>query len=203
MPLPQMTSHWPVRPAAQADHVLSMRFQLLQRHMRQLVVAAHVEARVELHQVFIPDLGLCQQNYRRGRLDPFARLRINIPQIHLAADNGLHACACGPHRKLQRGKQVVGVGQRNRRHPHVSAEAGQLFQPHGTFEQGIFGMDAQVNESWICHGDILCRGRRGQNPPSTSYLSKGWTQHQAKSTSVKIVPHSTGTLQQQCQCSPI
>lgn len=50
----EMPAHRPVGPAGEADDARRMVLQLFQRNMRQRPVAAHVEARVELHQVHVP-----------------------------------------------------------------------------------------------------------------------------------------------------
>jgi len=143
----QEPPHRPVRPARQADHPLRMGRQFRHRHMRRATVVAQIEAGIELHQVAIARLVLRQQDHRRGRLGAFARGRLQIGQIHLAAHDRLHPGRLRRHGKLQRGEHVVGVGHRHGGHPRPLAKAGQLLEPHRPFQKRIFGMHAQVDES--------------------------------------------------------
>ncbi len=119
--------------------------------MRKLSVAAQVEAGVELHQVFVAALVLRQQDQGRRIARTFARARVDISQIDLAADDRLHPGARGGDRKFQRREQVVGVGHGDCGHAHRLAQAGKLLEPHRPFEQGVFGMGAQVDEL----GDVV------------------------------------------------
>ena len=119
VPLAQMAAHRPVRPTTQTDHILGMRVQFVQRHMGKISVPPHVEAGIELHQMLITGFRLRQQDHWRGRLGPLSRLRIDMAQVHLAPDDRLHPRPCGAHGKLQRSKQVVGIGQRQGRHLHA------------------------------------------------------------------------------------
>ena len=141
-----------------ADHIRAMRRQLRQRHLRQRTRLVEVEARIEFHQMLIPPLTLREQ-HDRGRQTRFlARLGRHIFQIDLTTDDRLHARPRHRHRKLQRREHVVRIGQRQRRHACLDAHIGQLFQPQRPFQQRIFGMRAQVDESGgIAHARRLKR----------------------------------------------
>ena len=130
--------------------------------MRQFSVPAQVETGVEFHQVLVARLGLGQQNHRRGRLGALSRRGFCDPQIDLTSDDRLYARTAGGDREFERGKQVVCVGQGNCRHGAIHAQARQFLEPHRAFQQRIFGMHTQVNESGISHGYTICccAGRR-------------------------------------------
>src|SRR6056297_114301 len=172
----QQAPHWPIRPTRQADHPLGMRLELGQRDMRQLPVAAQIETRVELHQVLVARLVLRQQNQRRRRLGPLARLGLEIIQIDLTTHDRLDARPARGDGKLQCGEHVVGVGHRDRRHPRLLAQARQRLEPHSTLQQGIFGMDAKVDESGgTAHAPQISRPRapaKATIPQGARFLPK-------------------------------
>ena len=123
--------------------------QFRQRDMRQLPIPAQVQAGIELHQIYIAALVLGQQNNRRRRLWPLTGGGRYIGQINLTAHDRLNPRRRGGYRKLKRREHVVGIGHGDRRHPCIAAQAGQFLQPHSAFQQGIFAMHTQVNESGV------------------------------------------------------
>ena len=147
LPLLQQAANRPIRPAGQADQPVRMLRQFLQRDLRQLPALVHIKAGTQLHQVLIPRLGLRQQHQRRGWFGFFTRLHLYIGQIDLTAHDRLHPGPAGGDRELQGREHRIGVCHRNGGHVHLRAKPGQLFQPHSAFQQGIFSVNAKVNES--------------------------------------------------------
>ena len=157
----QQLPHGAARPARQTDQPTVQRLQLLQGDLRQRPALVDIKAGVQLHQVFIPGLGLGQQNHRGRNARLFPRLHLHIGQIHLTADDRLHTGPRHGDREFQRGEHVVGIRQGQRRHIGPLAQIGQLFQPQRPFQQRIFGVRAQVNESGcLCHGANLPKPTR-------------------------------------------
>ncbi len=143
----QELAHRPLGPACQADQPCGMGLKIFQRQMRQLPLFLDVKAGRKPHQVQIPRLGLREQHDRRRRSRLFTQPGGIVHQAELAADNRLHPCPGRDGRKLQRREHRVGVGDRHRRHVLRGAEPHEFLDRHRAFQQRIFGMDAQVNES--------------------------------------------------------
>jgi hypothetical protein len=82
----------------------------------------------------------------------------------LTADDGLDARTRRGDRKLERREHVVGVGDGDGRHARRQAQVRQLLQPHGAFEEGVFRVDAKVDESGpAAHAPTLAEPRAEGN----------------------------------------
>ena len=145
----------PIRPAAQTDQPGAMGGQFVQRDMRHAAIAAQIKRGIQGHQVLVALPVLCQQHKGRGRHRSLAGADRVMGHIDLTSDDGLHPGFRGGFRKLQRAKHVVAVGHRHRRHAGIGHHPGQLFDPHRPFEQGILGVQSQMDESRIGHGESL------------------------------------------------
>ena len=159
--LHQQLANRPFRTTRQTDQARAVLFKLVQRDMGKFPIRAQIQARIQLHQVFITGLVLGQQNDASGIARTFALFRRDKAQIHLTADDRLNARARSRHRKLQRREQVIGVRHRNGGHLHRLAETGQFLKPHGPLKQRVFRVHAQMNESGISHDATLCCGEGG------------------------------------------
>ena len=84
---------------------------------------------------------------RRGRGLLFAGARDAVAEIDLAADDRLDALAERGDRKLERGEHVVRIRHGDRGETHVADQSRQLFQADRPFQQGIFGVKAEMDES--------------------------------------------------------
>ena len=158
----QKPAQGPVRPAGQADQPSGILRQLVQRDLWQLPALADVKARVQLHQVHVARFGLGQQDNGRGVARLFARRGGIMGKADLATHDGLQPGILGQNRKLQRREHVVGVGDRNRRHLHADTGLDQFLHRHRAFQQRVFGVNAQMNESRGCHGHSLSALRPGR-----------------------------------------
>ena len=92
-------------------------------------------------------LVLRQQHDGRGRRRTLAGGDVDIGQIDLTAHDRLDARACRRDGEFQRGEHVVRVGHGDGGHTCVDAQARQLFQADRAFEQGVFAVNAQMDES--------------------------------------------------------
>ena len=148
-PLPRLQKppHRPVRPPGQADQPGGMARQLLQGHLRQLAALVDIKAGVQLHEVHVAGPVLRQQHHGGQGPRLFARTGRIMRHRDLAAHDRLHARPLCGDRKLQRGEHVVGVGDRDRRHLLGHAEPDQLLDRNRPFQQGMLGVNAQMDES--------------------------------------------------------
>ena len=148
-PLPglQEPPHRPVRATGQADQPGGILRQIVQRHLWQLAALVEIKAGVQLHQIHVAGLVLCQQDHGGKGPRLFARSGRIMRHRDLAPHDRLHARPLGGDRKLQRCEHVVGVGDRHRRHVLRHAEPDQLLDRNRPFQKGMLGVDAQVNES--------------------------------------------------------
>ena len=127
--------------------------KLIQRDMGQRFVVAQVKAARQLHQVQPAGPVLRQQHHRpRDRRAKGVR-----HQRDLTADDRLHARILRLDRKFQRREQRIRIGQRDGRHAVLCRKIGQFLDRNRAFQQGMFGMCAQVDESGgvFRHGDNL------------------------------------------------
>jgi len=153
-PLPsrQKPAERPLRPPGQTNKARVILRQLVQRHLRQrptpaMTVRADIKRRVQLHQVHVTCLGLHQQHDGRGRAGFLARPSRVMRQTDLAPHDRLQASPQRRDRKLQRGKHVVGIGHSDSRHPRRLTQLDQILDRHSAFQQRMFGVDAQMDES--------------------------------------------------------
>ncbi|BAU82592.1 hypothetical protein SLA_1654 [Streptomyces laurentii] len=51
--------------------------------------------------------------------------------------------------------QVAVVGHRDMGHAHLVARVEHVLQPRGTVQQGVLGVDVEVREGRLGHGDCL------------------------------------------------
>ena len=66
LPGAQEPPHRAIRPAGEADQPLGMGGKIVNRHMRQLAIAAQIQTGVQLHQVHVAGFGLGQGNDGRS-----------------------------------------------------------------------------------------------------------------------------------------
>ena len=133
-----------------------MGLDLFQCYFWPRAALVDVEGRVQLHQVLVTRLALRQQDDGGRFLGRFAGPHRHIRHIQLAAEDGLNARVRHPNGELQRREHVVGVRQRHGGHARIAAHPRQLLETQRTFEQGILGMGAQMDESGIGgHGQTL------------------------------------------------
>ena len=122
--------------------------------------------------------GLLRLEARVGVEEPLARQFLQIGKAHrvlrqqhdrvrgeacivgpgqrdLAADDRLDAFANTVLRKLQRPKQVAGIGDRHRRHARVLRQSGELVDADGALGQGVGGVGAEVDEVCVGHSPSL------------------------------------------------
>ena len=130
----QQLTNWAIRPTGQADNIRAVLGQLIHSDLRQLIAVFDIQARIQLHQVFVTCLSLGQQNHRRRGTGFFTRTAFHVGHIDLTADNRLNAPARHRNGILQSGKHVIRVGQRHRRHLCIYTKARQLFQPQCAFQ---------------------------------------------------------------------
>jgi hypothetical protein len=64
----------------------------------------------------------------------------------------LHACLAGGERELERAEQIVGVGDRDRRHAVQLAELDQFLDPDRALGQRVGGVDPKMDEIGMRHG---------------------------------------------------
>ena len=81
--------------------------------------------------------------------------------IELATDNRLHAILDGFLGEFQRPEKIVGVGNSNRRRVIAHRVGNDLANLQRTFQQGIGGMDPQMDEART--GYPLVRPRRHES----------------------------------------
>jgi hypothetical protein len=67
-------------------------------------------------------------------------------------------------RKFQRREHVVRIGHRHSGHTCRGTQAGQFLDPHSAFQQGIFGVHTQMDES----GGIAHALKASPSPPPES-----------------------------------
>jgi len=152
--------------AGEADEAVGVLLKFIQRDLRQVGRAVDgpvdVEMRVEPHQVHVALFVLGQQDDGRGGTGLLALLRGVVRDRDLAADDGLNPC---PHRgdgELQRREHVVGVGHGDGGHRGRLAEIDKLLHRHRAFQQRVFGVGTEVDESGrrAGHGGRLARSVR-------------------------------------------
>ena len=143
----QMLPHRPVWPTRQAYQPVRVPLQLGQRHVWRCPVPTQIQRRVQLHQMLIPAPILRQQHHSRRGARLFSRRRDLIFQVDLATHNRLHPRPRSRFGKFERTEHVVCIGDRHRRHSCVSHHSRQLLHLHRPFQQRIFGVKAQVDES--------------------------------------------------------
>ena len=168
LPLLQEPPHRPLGPARQADQPGGVTLQLLQRHLIKLPRLVQIQAGIQLHQVHVTRLGLRQQHHRRGHPQLFPRLGRIMRNGDLAPHDRLQPGILGQNRKLQRAEHVVRIGHRYRRHLCRRTKLDQFLNRYRAFQQRMFGMDTQMDESGnVRHGRSLAkRQRRGKAAPS-------------------------------------
>ena len=69
-----------------------------------------------------------------------------VRDVHLAADDRLHALLLHGVVELDRAEHVAVVGDGAGRHAQLGDALGQLLGPAGAVEEGVFGVEVEVNE---------------------------------------------------------
>ena len=128
--------------------------QLRQRDMRPIRLP-QVQRGIELHQPLVPGARLRQQHDGRGASSGFTESGGFQSEVYLASDNRLHASLQRSDGKLKRGEHVVGVRDRDSRHARFFAKPRQGLEANGPFKQGVFGMQAEVDEARFGHGPTI------------------------------------------------
>ena len=128
-------------------------FQRGERKMRIVaVLGIEPQSRGEAHQMSVADLVLRQENDRRARivaLDPTPEGGGRVGEIdrHLRADDRLHAAFGELLRKFERAEEVVGVGDRQRRHSVSLGELGQHLDGQRALAQRIGAVHVKMHEA--------------------------------------------------------
>ncbi len=131
---------------------------------RLVIEALGVAGRHELDEVVVALVGLGQQNEVVRRLTYIAALGQPAAgrDIHLAAEDRLHAALLGMVVEDDRRKHVAVLGHRQRRHLEPGSLVEQLIDAARAVEQRELGVTMKVNEVLISHwiGNVIWPARR-------------------------------------------
>ncbi len=102
----------------------------------------------QLDEIAITGLVLRQQGEMIGRVALIIRPILDRTGRHvgLAADDRLDARLRRRLIKFDRAVQIAVIGDRDRRHPEFRRLFHQLLHPHRAIEEGVFGVQMEVNE---------------------------------------------------------
>ncbi len=157
----------PGRAAGEQDQPLAVLFQRFQRHVRG-DPRRHLEmgAGDQLEQVGVAGrvLGVDRHRVELGRAVQRPDRLGRLAHRELAADDRLDARLDAGLREFQRAEQVVGVGDRDRRHAVLPAQIGDLAGAQRALGQRIGGVDAEVDEIGVAHvRSTVLKPFRGRN----------------------------------------
>ena len=134
---------------------------------RLVVEPLRVSRADELHQISIADIAGGENDQvvvraRVGGLIFHARLveARSIGDIHLAADDRLHADRVHGVVELDRAEHIAVIRDGAGRHPQLSDFRGQWLGPGGAVEERILSVEMKVNEG---HGALRFYVPRGAN----------------------------------------
>ncbi len=142
----------PGRPASERDEARTC----FQRGERKVCVVAILGIKPQCggdaHQAAVAGLVLGQENDRRARIVPLDATpeggrRVGEIDRHLRADDRLHAALGELLREFERAEQVVGVGDRQRRHGVGLRELGQHFDGQRALAQRISAVHVKMHEA--------------------------------------------------------
>ncbi len=130
------------------DQPLGMLRQQVQIDARLVVEPVQVGGRNQLDEVAVALLVFAQQHQVvvgavGARLVPLAR------DIHLAADDGMHAGLPGGVIEFHRAEEVAVIGHGHRRHLLLDGELHQLIDIARPIQQRIVGVAMQVDEGHL------------------------------------------------------
>ncbi len=149
-----------------------MRGDPRQRHMRLVGgIGLHVAGARKAHEVAVAALARREQDHLAPALAVRrrpARRRLMVAEIDadLQADDGLDALLRCLLRKLERAEEVVGVGQRQRRHAVGLRQLGQHGDRQGPFQQREGGVGVEMNEAHVSVDGGHAMLRLRPEPPS-------------------------------------
>ena len=142
----------PAGAAGQRDEALRV-FQRGEGKMRIVaVLGIEPQSGDEAHQMAVAGLVLRQENDRRARIVPLDAApegggRVGEIDRHLRADDRLHAALGELLGKFERAEQIVGVGDRQRRHGVGLGELGQRLDRQRALAQRIGAVHVQMHEA--------------------------------------------------------
>ncbi len=150
--------------AGQHDQAFAAGGQIGQRDLRRLAGhAVEISVAEQAREIAVAGFGLHQHDHlvrRRGaRIGAEAGLQIAAvlaPDRQLAADDRLHAGIGQGHGEFVGAEQVAAVGHGRGRHGVFAAQLGELADLQRPFEQRIGGMDAEMDEIGVGHGNGTC-----------------------------------------------
>src|SRR5437763_8956897 len=106
----------------------------------------------ELDQISIASLVFRQEGQMKYRIPSECFILVRTGgDIGFAADNGLYASRHRALIKIDRAEEVAVIGHRNCRHLHFDSLFHQLSNPDGTIEEGVFGVQVEMNEGVAGH----------------------------------------------------
>ena len=134
--------------AAQPDQAARMFREQFLIDSRFVMEPVEVRRGNHLHEVAITGLIFRQEGEMIGGIALVRRAIFHRARRHvsLATDDRFEA---GPGRllvKLDRSVKIPVVGDRDRRHLEFLRLSHQLFRPHQPIEEGVFGVEMEVNE---------------------------------------------------------
>ncbi len=142
----------PAGPAGQRDQALGV-FQRGEGKMRVVaLLGIEPQSRDEAHEIAVAGLALRQEDDWGARIVPLDATpegRGGIGEIdrHLRADDRLDAALGELLRKFERAEQIVGVGDRERRHGVGLGELGQRLDGQRALAQRIGAVHVQMHEA--------------------------------------------------------
>ncbi len=149
---PQQSVERAARAAGQRDQAAGAE-EGVERDVR-LVALLRIEPEGgdEPHQVFVAGLGLGEEHDRRAGEAKLGEARGGGRRVaevdrDLRADDRLDARLRELFRKLQRAEQVVGVGDRERRHGVGLGELGERLDGQRALAQRVGAVDVEVDET--------------------------------------------------------
>ena len=107
-----------------------------------------LHARIQLQKISIAFFVLAQQYDLRQAGHAILRFECRKPQTGLHTRYRLNARFRSLRRELDSAEHVVRVGDRDRRHAVLFAKRRDGSDPDRAFEQRVFGVESEVNESW-------------------------------------------------------
>ena len=156
--LQQQSADGPVRTAGQDDQSVRVRAQAAERHARVGLRFREAVGECQQAQQVGVSGGILHQDDDRvppgggyALPSPLPQRRLRHRQRELAADDRLH-----PHLPQRRGElhaaeQIVGIGDRHRRHRVVDAQLRQIFDANGALGERVGGVHPKVNEVAALH----------------------------------------------------
>ena len=154
----------PRQAAGERDQARRILREELPVDARPVVVALEVAERAELDQVGVAGRRLGQQRQVRRAL------RLHVPvvgDVHLAADDRLHALLVGGLVEVDRAGQRAVIRERHRRHLEPGRLVDERRDPARPVEDRVLGVDVQVDERGA-------HGRPSYWPGWTAPVRAGW-----------------------------